>query len=103
MFRVGLGYPVRLSPAAKLMFAVDAFHPSDNEESMSLGAEYQFRDFVALRVGYQDLFLSDSEVGVTAGGGIHGDLSESTYRIDYAWADHGRLGGTHRISVGFAF
>jgi hypothetical protein len=103
MFRVGVGYPVRLSQASILTLAADAFHPSDNAESMSLGAEYEFRDFVALRAGYQNLFLVDSEVGVTAGGGLHGDLSEYTYRIDYAWADHGRLGGTHRFSLGFEF
>lgn len=103
LFRVGLGYPVRLSPVARLQLAVDAFHPSDDQESVSLGVEYVFHDFVALRTGYQNLFLPDSEVGFTAGGGLTGDLSDYSYRLNYAWADHGRLGGTHRISLGFAF
>ena len=103
LFRVGAGLPVRLPPSGRLLFALDAFHPSDNTESVSLGAEYLYRDFVALRAGYQNLFLEDSEVGLTAGGGLHGDIDEHTYRLDYAWADHGRLGGTHRVTLGFVF
>jgi len=81
----------------------DAFHPSDNTESVSLGAEFQYREIAALRLGYQNLFLEDSEVGLTAGGGFQGDIEDHTYRLDYAWAYHGRLGDTHRITLGFHF
>lgn len=103
LFRVGVGWPVQLDPQMKLTLAADAFHPSDNGESMSLGAELLYRDFVALRLGWQHLFLEDSEVGFTAGAGVHGDLAEHTYMLDYAWAGHGRLGGTHRVAIGWGF
>jgi hypothetical protein len=103
LFRVGVGVPLRLTKAGTLTLALDAFHPSDNTESVSLGTEFMYRDFVALRAGYQNLFLQDSEVGLTAGGGIHGDVADHGYRLDYAWAHHGRLGATHRVTLGFGF
>lgn len=103
LFRVGVGMPFRLGREARLRVAADAFHPSDDEESVSLGAELAFRDVLALRGGYQNLFLDGSEVGLTAGVGLRGELLDAGYRVDYAWADHGRLGDTHRVSFGLAF
>lgn len=103
LFRVGLGMPVVLRNTGRLMFVADAFHPSDNTESVSMGTEFEYKDMAALRLGYQNLFLEDSEVGLTAGGGIRGDIQDHTYRLDYAWADHGRLGSTHRVTLAFNF
>src|SRR5262249_37263676 len=42
LFRVGAGLPYPLGKDSRLLLAVDAFHPSDNSESMSLGAEYTY-------------------------------------------------------------
>ncbi len=103
LFRVGLGLPVRINPATRLNLAVDAFHPNDNAESMSAGAELTYRNQFALRLGYQNAFLPESEVGLTAGGGVQGKIDVYAYRLDYAWADQGRLGSTHRVSVGLTF
>ena len=104
LFRVGVGLPYRLSAVSDLRVAVDAFHPSDNSESMSLGAEYTYKKLFALRGGYQNLFQKDSEVGLTLGAGLQGTLSETlTYLLDYAWAHHGRLDSTHRLTVGITF
>jgi hypothetical protein len=104
LFRVGVGLPYKFSPAHRVRLAIDAFHPSDNSESVSLGGEYTYRDLLSLRVGYQNLFLRDSEVGLTMGAGLEGDLTKGlSYNIDYAWADQGRLGSTHRLTIGMAF
>lgn len=104
LFRVGLGYPLRLAPRWRAALALDAFHPSDNTESMSAGAELAYRDLFAVRAGYQNLFLQDSEVGLTLGLGLAGDFDQALdYRLDYAWAEHGRLGSTHRFSLGIGF
>jgi len=104
LFRVGVGLPYRLSAVSDLRVAVDAFHPSDNSESMSLGAEYTYKKLFALRGGYQNLFQKDSEVGLTLGAGLQGNLSETlAYLLDYAWAHHGRLDSTHRLTVGITF
>jgi hypothetical protein len=103
LFRVGLGLPWRINNAAELNLALDAFHPNDNSESVSAGAEFAYRKQFAIRCGYQNAFQQDSEVGLTAGGGVQGKLDVYAYRLDYGWADQGRLGSTHRFSVGLTF
>ena len=103
LFRVGLGLPVRFGPTTRLNLAVDAFHPNDNTESMSAGAELSYRNQLALRAGYQNAFQQDSEEGLTAGGGVQGKIDVYAYHLDYAWADEGRLGSTHRFSLGLKF
>ncbi len=103
LFRVGLGYPLRLSPDARMELVADAFHPADNNESVSAGAELTYHDLASVRLGWQNAFLKDSEVGLTAGGGVQGRFQTYDYRLDYAWADQGRLGSTHRISIGLMF
>ena len=100
LFRVGLGLPVSLGDMHRMLLVADAVHPNDNAESVSLGAEISHRDLVALRAGWQNLFLRDSEVGITLGAGLRARYEAIEYRVDYAWADHGRLGGTHRLTVG---
>ena len=103
MFRVGLGLPWKIDNQQQLYFAADAHHPSDNTESVSLGAEYAYRTLLSLRLGYRDLFLEDAEGGLTFGAGTGGQLDNVHYHLDYAWADYGRLDGTHRITFGVTF
>lgn len=102
-FRVGVAQPFVLGHDARLLLAADALHPSDNTESVSLGAELSFRDMLGLRLGYQSLLLQDSEVGLTAGVGFRGAFDGLRYHVDYAWADQGRLEDTHRFSFGLLF
>ena len=103
IFRVGLGYPVTLVQGNVLRVAVDAYHPSDNTESISIGGEWAYENMFFLRGGYQNLFLQDSEVGLTLGGGIRYALQSSNFSLDYAWADFGRLIETHRFTLGISF
>jgi hypothetical protein len=98
LFRVGLSMPRRISSSSELLMAVNAFHPSDNNESVSLGAEWGWKETLFLRGGYQNLFLSDSEVGLTLGLGMKGKIGSGNFGFDYGWADHGRLQETHRIT-----
>ncbi len=103
LFRVGVGYPVQVSPDNTINLAVDAFQPSDNTNAVSLGAEYAFRDLIALRGGYERLFQEDNEGGLTLGAGL--GLGTASYRLsfDYAWANHQRLGDMQRFTLGFGF
>jgi hypothetical protein len=102
-FRVGIAQPLVLSHDTRLLLAADALHPADNTESLSLGAECTFRDMMSLRLGYQSLFLQDSEVGLTGGVGFRSAFDGLRYHVDYAWADQGRLEDTHRFSFGLLF
>ena len=102
-FRVGLGYPWRPGPDWRIWAAVQATHPSDNSESVSGGLETTYRNLLALRAGYQNLLQEDSEEGLTLGAGLRGRLETFDYRLDYAWADEGRLGDVHRLTLGLRY
>jgi hypothetical protein len=103
LFRVGMSLPVKFNSRHQLLLAVDAFHPNDNTESMSAGAEWSFLNAFSIRGGYQNIFQEDSEVGLTAGAGLHYDFEGFTFHFDYGWADHGRLENTQRFSLGLTF
>lgn len=100
VFRVGLGYPVKIDGSNTVNLAVDALHPSDNSESVNLGAEWMFRRILALRAGYANLWQRDSEFGLTLGGGLMWDGLGYEIRFDYGWADHKRLGNVQRVTLG---
>jgi outer membrane protein assembly factor BamA len=103
VFRVGFSYPMKLNESNDLLFAIDAFHPSDNSESVSFGGEYTFMKTFALRGGYQHLFQKDSELGLTMGAGIMWDIANYVLHMDYSWNDQGRLKNSQRITVGMEF
>jgi hypothetical protein len=103
LFRVGLAMPVRLQGGHGLRFAIDGFHPSDDTESISLGGEWAYRETIALRAGYQNLFQQESNLGLTFGAGLATRAGEYRFRADYAWADHRRLEGTHRFTLGVSY
>ena len=103
MFRIGLGMPIEISESHKLRLAVDAFHPSDNTESVSMGAEWAFQNTLFIRGGYQNLFLKASELGLTLGAGLQYQSDDYRVSFDYGWADEGRLQKTHRLTLGLMF
>lgn len=103
LFRVGIGLPVSVGEDNRIQLAVDAFHPSDNTESVSFGAEWSFRNTIAVRAGYQNLFQEDSETGLTVGAGLQHQMEDYRLNFDYGWADHGRLEQTHRLTLGVSF
>lgn len=100
LFRVGLSIPHELGPQTRMTFAVDALHPNDNAESVNAGAEWRWRETLAMRAGWQTLFQPDSQLGPTFGFGLMGRYGEErTYRLDYAWAGHDYLDETHRFTL----
>jgi hypothetical protein len=103
LFRVGLALPRRLNPETELRIAVDAYHAADQDESVSAGAEVRFKESLALRAGWQNLFLDATEAGPTLGAGLRGRLDTFHYRFDYSWGDFGRLGDAHRFTLGVEF
>lgn len=102
VFRAGLSYPVKIMEKTKLTLSIDAIHPNDNFESISLGSELNFFDTFFLRGGYRNIFLKDNEGGLTFGIGTNLNVLNS-YRIrfDYSWVDYGRLKAVHRVTFGF--
>lgn len=104
LFRVGLSLDAVQVAGHRVLLTTDAAHPNDNSEYINLGGEYSFRDLVALRVGYRNLFEEDGEQGLTFGGGLNLRVDRSLRaRIDYAYADFGRLDQTHWFTVDLSF
>jgi hypothetical protein len=88
-----------------ILVAVDAVHPNDNFESLNVGTEFGYKDYISLRAGYQSLFLKDSEGGLTLGVGLNSKMlfSDNEVRFDYAYRDFGRLNAVHSFSVSVSF
>ncbi len=104
MFQIGVAAELFQNSTHRLTTAIDAMHPSDNTESLNLGAEYAFREMFHLRIGYRNLFLRDSEEGFTFGAGFtQRFLGNVRVRLDYAYADFGRLQNTQRVAIGLVF
>ncbi len=103
LFRVGVSWPVRVGADSRVLALVDAYQPSDNTESVSVGGEWLWRETLALRAGYQNLFQEDLEGGLTLGGGLAYRTGDLGIRFDYAWNSFGRLGDTQRFTLGLSF
>lgn len=100
-FRAGLTYPISFFNNYKLIVSIDALHPNDNYESLAIGGELKFFDSFSIRGGYRNLFLVDSEGGLTLGAGADVNVLNSYHlRFDYSWVDYGRLKAVHRITFG---
>lgn len=103
-FQVGLALDLLNSKRNRLTLAVDAVHPSDNAESLHIGTEYGFQNWMFIRGGYRDLFLRDGEGGLSLGGGVFARfLGNFQVKMDYAYSDLGRLENVHRFTVGIIF
>ena len=104
LFRFGVAMDLLNTEMNQLMATIEARHPNDNTESVSMGIEYGFQRRFFLRSGYQALFEEESEKGLTFGGGVVYYLSSTTpLCFDYAYADWGRLTNVHRFSLEINF
>jgi hypothetical protein len=103
LFRLGLSVPYAVSDNSVLLFLIEGLHPNDNSESMNLGCEWTLRRMLALRIGYQTLFQTDSELGLTFGFGVTGELGDNRGQLNYAWAGHKYLEDTHRLTMVIEF
>jgi len=103
-FRVGIAYHPDLGEMHKLTFAVDAMHPSDDYESVNVGGEYTFDDFVSFRGGYKSLFLAESEESFSLGVGLRQRIvGNIALTADYCFSRFGRLADIQKISIGMTF
>ena len=104
IFRVGLAYEPIKSEQHSLTLAVDALHPSDNYESMNIGAEYTFMNIFSIRGGYKSLFLEDSEESFALGFGLQKQIiGNVTLYFDYAYQDFGRLSDIQKFTFAMSF
>jgi hypothetical protein len=105
LFRIGVSTNAIKTEDYRWTVAVDALHPNDNYESLNVGTEFSYKESIFLRVGYQSLFLTDHEGGLSFGVGLNSKMLFSTdvVKFDYAYRDFGRLNGVNVFSVGVNF
>lgn len=103
-FRVGVAMDIVNESMHRLTIGVDALHPTDNSESLNLGCEYVFNENIALRGGYKNLFLDNTEEGLTLGFGLKYEFAPNLgISVDYAYQEFGKLNNTQHFSVGIRF
>jgi hypothetical protein len=103
-FRVGLSWDLHPVDEFRVTPAVDATHTNDNTEYVNSGLEATWKEIVFGRIGYKSLFLRDSEQGLTWGLGVHYSIvNVGTIKLDYGFADYGRLENVQYLSVGMSF
>jgi hypothetical protein len=99
LFRFGLSYELIKSSSNNVIIAMDVLHPNDNDESLNVGIEYCFNDFLMLRGGYQNIFLKDAEGGLTCGLG----LKHRGIGLDYSYNTMEHLGYVNQFTIQFVF
>jgi len=104
-FRIGVSTNAVNTDKYRFTMAVDAIHPNNDYPSMNVGAEFSFMEIFMLRGGYNALFLTDGEGGLSLGVGLSSQMlfSEAVVQFDYAYRDFGRLQNVHQFSLEFKF
>jgi len=104
LFRFGVAMNVIDNYNYRWTVALDAMHPNDNTEYINIGTEYALKNMIFLRCGYKNLYMKDSEEGLTLGAGLAYSLvGNFRLKIDYSYADFGILTNVQRFSLAFEF
>lgn len=105
MFRIGLSDNIVQNDIYRLTATLDAIHPNNDYESLNIGGEFAFMEFLMIRGGYNSLFLKDGEGGLSLGVGVNSTMlfSDALFQFDYAFRDFGRLQNVHMFSLDFKF
>ena len=122
LFRIGVSTNAIKTDNYRWTVALDALHPNDNYETLNIGTEFAFKEFLFLRAGFQSLYFVDPNTGTTdrsfiqqpmytgegglsLGIGINSKMlfSSNVVKFDYAYRNFGILDGVHYFSVGITF
>ena len=108
LFRVGLSSNITKDildmSGTDWIVAVDAVHPSDNNEYVNAGTEVAlFNRLIALRGGFRQYLLEDREGGLTLGIGLQFESGYGQIGIDFAAIDYGRFGYKNVLTLVVSF
>lgn len=102
-FRVGISSDIISTSVLRLTIASDAVIPSDDVETVHLGAELAFLDRAFLRAGYKSLGNPNSEEGFTLGAGANLYSGGFSMDIDYTIQDFGIFGLVSHLGLTISF
>jgi len=116
VFQFGISTTALKTEDITWIVAVDALHPSNDFESVNVGTELAYRNFLFLRGGYSTIYLEHGDYasdlqendggGLCLGIGLTSDmLSTESIRVrfDYAYRNMGLLENIQVITVGVQF
>jgi hypothetical protein len=100
MFRIGGAFDPIHSKKQILTLLAQLNHPTDNNETFAVGAEYGYKRLLFARTGWE--FGSDEAYTFpTAGLGIRLPRKFGDFRFDYSLVTKSRMGNSHRLSLLF--
>lgn len=101
-FLMGVSYDAVRTRQHAVTVAGQIGNPADNQERISLGAEYIWNETLALRAGY--LIGVDESSTPSAGIGFFiPDFGGPRLRLDYGFNNLDRLGSVHRVGLDIRF
>lgn len=105
IFRIGLSDNIIQNDIYRFTATLDAIHPNNDYESLNIGGEFAFMEFLMIRGGFNSLLLKDGEGGLSFGVGVNSTMlfSDAIFQFDYAFRDYGRLENVHMFSIEFKF
>jgi hypothetical protein len=104
LFRLGLSMDAVKIDNMRATVAVDATHPNDNTEYINSGLELAYDEMFFGRIGYKSFLMQDSEEGMTWGIGVNVGINNTTgIKLDYAFADFGRLKNVQYLTLSVTY
>ncbi|MDD3095874.1 MAG: PorV/PorQ family protein [Candidatus Neomarinimicrobiota bacterium] len=100
---IGVAMPVIDRDLTSLVLAADVMRPTNDAQILNLGADLKIANMVSVRAGYQSLFKSESENGLTLGLGLNVDISGYQIVFDYGFQYFGKLGMLNTTSFTLTF
>jgi hypothetical protein len=101
MFRIGGAFDPIHNKSHILSLTAQLNHPTDNNETFSVGGEYGYRRILFIRSGWE--FGSDEAYSFpTAGLGLRLPRKFGNFRFDYSLVSKTRMGNMQRLSLLFS-
>ena len=97
MFRIGYAYDAIKKGKNQLTTSIQLNHPTDNSETLGIGAEYSWNKMLFLRSGYE--FGVDEQTIPAAGVGVQFQRRFGVLRLDYSYNNRDRLGAINRLTL----
>jgi hypothetical protein len=82
------------------LLSVDASHPRDYPEQISVGGEYTFMNTFSVRGGFTS---PTDEQEFSAGVGFKQQLSDVKFSVDYSYTPFGIFNDVHRVSINIGY
>lgn len=97
IFRLGFAWDAIKNAQHTLTGIAQLNHPTDNNESFGIGAEYAWKKTFFARTGYE---FGQDESGLPAFGiGVRTQRNFGMLKFDYGFNNKDRLGSTHRFTL----